>query len=149
MDRAAFGRAPIPHCVIRVKAASSTNRHPRAMEPLKGFANLSARELAELTGASLTTARRWRRLQKAPAIVVRALEIHETHNLGRFHAEWDGWSISRDGKLHTPEGDWFRPGEVRAIRWRREQIWWLQRQVRGLRPLEEGLAVISFPRLRR
>jgi hypothetical protein len=88
---------------------------------LRGFANYSAEALAKLTGARMRTVQRWRQRNQAPAWVLRVLEIVVRAQLGQLHPDWDGWTLHA-GKLVSPEGCAFTPGEVRAIPIRFQQI---------------------------
>jgi Phage protein len=64
-------------------------------------------------GVHRTTLLRWRRGTVAvPAAQLRALRAL-AYDTGT-HPAWEGWRI-RDGKLHSPEGYTFTPGELLAL----------------------------------
>lgn len=110
------------------------------MQPLGGFANLTAHQLSELTGASVPTVRRWKRFNRAPIIVVRYLTLKFRGELSLIHPHWDGWTLRRDGKLHSPEGHSFTFGEVRAIPLQYGQIRELQGELRSAREVRDQQA---------
>ncbi len=87
-------------------------------DPLYG---LPAERLAELTGASLVTARRWKRTRALPPPVRRLLAILVTGDLGPVDSTWCGWHLSR-GLLCGPDGLTFEPAEVLAIPFVRAQV---------------------------
>jgi hypothetical protein len=99
------------------------------MEPLGGFANYGAAELARLTDTAQRTARRWIRAGLAPRFVVRFLRLLRDAPLGELNASWNGWSLRR-GKLVSPDGHEFTPGEVQSIPHRQMQLSELERRAR-------------------
>jgi signal transduction histidine kinase len=102
------------------------------MEPLGGFANFGAEELARRTLSSVRSARRWIREGLAPRLIVWCLRIMFDAPLGELSREWDGWSL-RDGKLHSPEGTAFTPHEIRALPLRLQQLSALERAIERIR----------------
>jgi hypothetical protein len=103
-----------------------------SMEPLQGFANFGAHELARLALSSERSARRWIAEGFAPRLVVRFLEIVVRGPLGLICERWNGWSL-RGGVLHAPTGATFTPEEIAAIPLRLQQIAELERSVATLR----------------
>lgn len=98
------------------------------MEPLQGFATLGARELARLTDTAERTARRWIRNGLAPRLILRMLRTLLDGALAEIHPRWDGWTLRRDGKLHSPEGPAFTPDEIRLLPLRLQQLRALERE---------------------
>lgn len=88
---------------------------PFSMTHTDGCYGQSAHTLAALTGAHITTARRWRG-GRMPAPIRRLLSILFERDLGVFAPAWRGWSISPSGVLVSPERWEFTPGEVRVSR---------------------------------
>lgn len=109
-------------------AAAVTER----MDALGGFANYGPEKLAALALASVRSARRWIRSGVAPALVVRWLQFKVCAQLAVIHPKWDGWTLRRDGKLHSPEGFQFAPDELRAIPLRYQEISALRLEIRQL-----------------
>ncbi len=101
------------------------------MTALGGFANLPGEVLARLSGVSLSTARRWRRKQRAPAAVVALLEVLYSGMLGLISPAWRGWTL-RDGKLGNTDGHEYSPGEVWAIPILHQQVAVLEATIRRL-----------------
>jgi len=87
---------------------------PRGMVPLRGYGNYSNRELAQICGVSVSIARRWRRIGKAPAVFFIMLELLHRGPLEMLSCEWADWAI-RKGKLCNKDGHEYTPGEVWAI----------------------------------
>jgi hypothetical protein len=81
---------------------------------------MSAEALATLTGAHISTARRWKQFKTLPPVVAKALALIHPQEGGRIealHATWAGWRIDPStGALQSPEGWSFTPGEVLAGR---------------------------------
>ena len=92
-----------------------------SMEPLSGFANLSAKDLARVTHSAERTARKWIRARFAPRLIVEWLRLMFDRPLGMLCQRWEGWHL-RNGKLHSPEGYEFTPEEVITIPLRLQQI---------------------------
>lgn len=113
------------------------------LERLGGFANYSAEWLAQKTGASVRTARRWRQSGRAPSHILRTLQVLCDGKLEFIHEHWSGW-VLYNGKLTSPEGFVFAPGEVRSIPLRHQQISALevevQRLQRAANPLSPEIA---------
>lgn len=81
------------------------------MGPLYG---VPADRAAAVTGAHLTTVRRWKRLRRAPGWVSALVELCIAGELDRISRTWRGWRI-RGELLISPEGWEFTPGAIRAI----------------------------------
>lgn len=96
------------------RAAQAPITVPRGMVPLRGYGNYSTRELAQICGVSVSTARLWRRTGKAPGVVVIMLELLHHGPLEMISCEWADWAI-RKGKLCNKDGHEYTPGEVWAI----------------------------------
>lgn len=77
--------------------------------------------VAELTGASLVTARRWKRTRRLPAAVRRLLELLVHGELAILDRAWHGWAL-RGGRLIGPDGLSFEPSEVLTIPFVRAQV---------------------------
>jgi Phage protein len=89
---------------------------------------LSAQMIADLTGASLKTAHRWKRAGKLPAIAARLLELRTRQDLGGIGAAWTGFQI-RENELWTPERHRLTADELRAIPYRMQQLRELEREM--------------------
>lgn len=114
------------------------------MVPLGGFANLGAREIARLTDSAERSARRWIRDGLAPRLVVRFLQLLTDAPLGALSPPWDGWTLRR-GKLCSPDGHEFAPGEIRALPLRLQQLRALERE-REREPEAHAQAQVEPPR---
>jgi Phage protein len=85
-------------------------------------------ELVRLTGVHVDTARRWKRAGQVPARYGDLLTLRRTGDLGVLAPDWAGFRL--DGsQLWTPENARLRPGDLRAIPYRREQLRELERQL--------------------
>ncbi len=73
---------------------------------------LSNDELARLTGAHITSVRRWRRRGILPKPISKLLEFVAQNRLD--HWGWKGW-VFHDGKLTSPDGFAVTSGEIQAI----------------------------------
>jgi len=87
---------------------------------------IGAEELVAITGAHLSTARRWKRLRRLPRWLQRIVSLCIFGDLGQIHRSWSGWKL-RDGYLVSPEGWRFTFGEIRAIPFMHAQIRTYQR----------------------
>lgn len=83
------------------------------MELQDALHGLSAEELAGLTDAHITTARRWLRSRRAPRVIMLALALMRCGDLGAVSSAWAGWVLRRD-QLWSPENEPYTPGMVRA-----------------------------------
>lgn len=77
--------------------------------------------LVAITGAHVTTARRWKRAPRVPAWLARLVRVLIEGELGDVSESWRGWRLVR-GELISPEGWTATPGEVRALPLMRQQI---------------------------
>jgi hypothetical protein len=82
---------------------------------------LSPLAIAELSGVSIKTARRWKKNGHVPALAKRLIEITSSADLGHLEKAWKGFRIA-DGLLWTPERQKVSPGDIRAIQYRAEQL---------------------------
>lgn len=82
---------------------------------------LPVERLATLTGASLVTARRWKRTRRLPPAVRLLLRILSDGDLGAIDRAWRGWWL-RGGLLVGPDELAFEPAEVLAIPFVRAQV---------------------------
>lgn len=87
---------------------------------------ISPEWIARVLGCHLDTARRYKRTGKMPRAIARFLAVRIDGELGFVDTAWRGFKLVR-GELCTPEGDTIRPGDVRAIPIRRQQLDELQR----------------------
>jgi hypothetical protein len=79
---------------------------------------IPAAEIAALCGVDIATARRWKSGQSRVPMAARKLLAGD---LSAFGHAWKGWKIV-GGKLVSPEGWDYTPGEVLAIPFLRSQI---------------------------
>jgi hypothetical protein len=89
------------------------------------WGRISADGLAKLTGAHITTARRWKRLPALPTWLCRLVRVLVDGELAEIDQAWDGWRIVA-GELIAPEGWAFTAGEIRALPFMRQQLAHLQ-----------------------
>lgn len=89
-------------------------------KPLSHYYGYSAELLAEMTGAHVTSARRWKR-EGAPAPIAKLLRILIERDLGEIDAAWKGWNLYR-GRLFGHDGLNFSPGEVMVTAYHRLQL---------------------------
>jgi len=90
---------------------------------------ISALLIAELTGASLKTAHRWKRAGSVPAMAAQLIQLRDGRNLGALASTWDGFRLI-DEELWTPEKHRYTAAELRAIPYRLEQLRELERDAR-------------------
>lgn len=98
---------------------SGHNMQSNGLPSLWGRA--TAEDLAELTGAHITTARRWKRQARPPAWLERLVCLALEGELGEISPAWRGWRVDQD-KLISPEGWSFRAGEIRSLPFLHSQI---------------------------
>lgn len=80
------------------------------------WGRINEASLAALTGAHITTARRWKRLRRLPQWLESLVYTLAEGWLCRIHKDWRGWMIrTRDGVLVTPEGITVTQGQIRAL----------------------------------
>jgi Phage protein len=85
-------------------------------------------ELVRLTGVHVDTARRWKRAGRVPAHYGELLTLKRTGDLGVLAPDWAGFRVT-EGQLWTPEDRPVRPGDIRSIPYRLQQIRELERQL--------------------
>lgn len=90
----------------------------------------SAERLAALTGAHITSARRWKR-HGAPAPIAKLLRILLDGELGEVSDDWRGWHLVR-GRLYGHDELNFAPSEVLALPYQLARIGALQQRVAEL-----------------
>lgn len=77
----------------------------RMLDPKTVFSYLSIKQIVELCGVDVTTARRWKRGAICPPkYVLEYLHAKDQGDLGFIDPAWRGWRL-RDGCLVSPE-DW-------------------------------------------
>jgi Phage protein len=106
---------------------------------------LSNEELAKLTGAHITSVRRWRRRGSLPKPISKLLEFVAQNRLD--HWGWKGW-VFQDGKLTSPDGLAVTSGEVQAIQLHQQQLAHYQAQDRlwkskANQPVEDGAQALK------
>lgn len=77
------------------------------------LAPIADERLVELTGAHVTTVRRWKRKARLPRWLARLVRVCLAGELDDVDRAWRGWKI-RNGELVSPEGASYTPGAVRA-----------------------------------
>jgi hypothetical protein len=87
---------------------------------------IAAEQLVAITGAHLSTARRWKRRRRLPRWLQRVVSLCVFGDLGQIHKAWRGWKL-KDTTLVSPEGWEFTFGEIRAIPFMHAQIRTYQR----------------------
>ena len=90
----------------------------QSTDPLFG---VPVERLVAITGAHLTTARRWKRFRRPPQWLAALIELCVGGELDRISRTWRGWKI-RGEHLVSPEGWEFTPGAIRAIPFMKAQI---------------------------
>jgi len=84
------------------------------LQYLMSTTGVTTAELARLTGNTERTIRNWlTNTTEPPRSVLNFLRIKKG-SIGQFHENWNGWIISHDGFLCTPENDVMSPYNVRA-----------------------------------
>lgn len=97
---------------------------------------LSAKYIAQVCKVDLATARRWKR---GTTCLPHTANLLLMRDLGCFHENWAGWTISERGELCSPE-DWIvTPGDVRWIRMARAMLGDYRRENRKLKEIVEYL----------
>ena len=116
---------------------TSRNNHPMmiscdVIDLRFGQAGLTLQQAAAICGVSVRTIRRWEKAGACP-VWFSALLTAYAGDLGglRGGEDWRGWRLVR-GRLVSPEGDIFTPGQLRSIRWLYGEAQALRAQVRKL-----------------
>ena len=88
---------------------------PQGWEPLADAEiwALTPEKLHNITGAHITTCRRWLK-HPPPELVVRLVCILIGGDLGAINKQWRGWTVRKDGQLVSPEQWVFTTGRVLA-----------------------------------
>jgi Phage protein len=87
---------------------------------MEGYGPWAVRQLAERARVHLSTARRWLRTGRCPWWLQQLRDA--ASDLGILAGPaWRGWSLHED-TLRSPEGELFRPSDLRAVRVMRGQI---------------------------
>lgn len=81
----------------------------------------TSEQLAERTGVSLRTARRWRQTGQYPPWAAILIRVMIRGDLGAIDPAWRGWRLIR-GQLVSRENWIFPPGEVLSIPLMRGQV---------------------------
>lgn len=107
---------------------------------LGGYAHESVEWLRRVTRAGERTVQRWRATGRAPAPVVQLVRLlREGYKLGRVAKQLEGWTLDeRDGKIYSPAGEGFTPGEILAIRMKNQLIAELERERRDSIALQQN-----------
>jgi hypothetical protein len=104
-------------------------------------------ELAHLTGAHITSARRWKRLLQLPRWLQLLIDTVHRGRLDAINPAWRGWMINpHDGQLVTPEGTSVTQGQIRALPFLYAQLHALRAQQRATEahaPVPRAAADIS------
>jgi hypothetical protein len=83
-------------------------------------------EIARICRVSPKTARRWKAGQVGtPETAIMVL----SRDIGTFHPDWIGWSISSRGELCSPENWIATPGAIRAMQFHRSQLSALREEI--------------------
>lgn len=99
----------------------------------QSFSQISLRELVEVCGVDISTARRWRRGSNLPpAYVLAYVNAKRQGDLGFLDPAWRGW-VLRGGHLISPEGWEISMSDVLASRLHEAQLAAWRLEVRKLR----------------
>lgn len=104
--------------------------------PRNELYGIGVKEIAEVCGVDLSTARRWKRGASCPP---KSALMLLSGDLGILDKEWRGWVIRR-GVLISPEGWDAKPGEVLALPLMRAQIHSYQLESRKRRRVDDAWA---------
>ena len=92
------------------------------IDPKNLFSYLPIKQIAEICGVDITTARRWKRGAICPPQhVLDYLHAKATGNLGFIDPAWRGW-VLRNGHLVSPEGWEMSMSDVLASRLHEAQL---------------------------
>ena len=86
---------------------------------MTGYGRFTVRQLAERARVHASTARRWLRSGRYPWWLEHLRDC--ARDLGILADPWRGWRLYGD-ELWSPEGELFRPEDLRALRVMRGQI---------------------------
>jgi hypothetical protein len=90
--------------------------------------------LSQALGISIRQARRYKAAGRLPFAYAVVWAVLAEGDLGVIDPAFAGWTI-RDGQVYAPEGYGFRPGELRAIPLRNQQLAHLERELSQPRQL--------------
>ena len=108
------------------------------------IAGLSLEQAAALCGVSVRTIRRWEQQGAAPVWFARLLALYSGEVGALPGADgWQGWRVVR-GLLVSPEGDLFRPGQLRGLRWVYGELQELRRLTRPGAQLALDLSISEY-----
>jgi hypothetical protein len=115
--------------------------------PHDSLSTVSIRDLVELCGVDITTARRWRKGSNLPPpYVLKYVNAKITRDLSFLDPAWKGWMLAH-GKLESPEGWQMTMGDVMLSRLRDAQIRSYQGRLDDLRAkLKKAEAMLSQAR---
>lgn len=92
---------------------------------------LTQQAVSDSLQVTVQTVRRWER-ESAPFWAVEIIYLH-SRCPAAHGKEWQGWCFE-NGYLVTPEGDSYRPGEIRAIQFLRQGLDIIRDQRRSSKP---------------
>ena len=104
---------------------------------------LTQQSVADQLQVTVQTVRRWER-ESAPFWAVEIIYLR-SRSPAAHGKQWQGWCFD-NGYLVTPEGDSFRPGEIRAIHFMRQGLDIIRDQRRSMQPAPKhnGKKVIAL-----
>ncbi|MEY4402175.1 MAG: Phage protein [Verrucomicrobiota bacterium] len=112
-----------------------TLNNPHREEAAELIARLGAAVVERELDVHYATVRRWVQgttpVPRAVLVALRALS--GVLPAMERHKGWAGWRFARDGRLYTPEGDGYAPGDIRAGQYFRELATVAQREALSLR----------------
>lgn len=95
---------------------------PDMLDPKTVFFAIPIKQIVEICGVDITTARRWKRGASCPPQhVLRYVHARWTDDLGFLDSEWRGWKLRR-GNLISPEGWEITMSDVLASRLHEAQL---------------------------
>lgn len=100
----------------------ASRRAPSDARLVESTYGIPAESIAALCGVDLATARRWKRGVSRVPVAARKLLARD---LGCFDPAWEGWTLI-EGRITSPEGWSYAPGEVLALVLLRQQVAALQ-----------------------
>jgi hypothetical protein len=92
------------------------------LDPKEVFFAIPIKQIVEICGVDITTARRWKRGATCPPQhMLRYLSARYYEDLGFLDPDWRGWKLRR-GNLISPEGWEMTMGDVLASRLHEAQL---------------------------
>ena len=115
----------------------NSEQQPKPIAVPELLANLSNKQLMDLTGVHFTTVYRWRRQNMLPPHIEKLLKFVALHELDQLG--WKGWKIE-NGQLLSPSGGSYSPGQVEAIQLRQQELafYAAERRAHVYRPEQPG-----------